>query len=542
MTALITSAAYVNTELIAEFGAIPPCFLPLGNSLLLLQQVSALRRAGETEIYVSLPAGFRLDLIQEAMLKEMGVKVIRCPEGISLGRSVLHCLNSIGSLTSLRLLHGDTLVDPECVAQGGDYWAVSDLASSYPWGVAYTQEDQIVGIGSETTLGTAHAFDLAASLVLVGYFSFDAPNNFARALQYSNGDFLTALAFYAAEQTVRPIVVETWLDCGHLQNYYRSRGSYAAARSFNNLKISGGVVRKASQQRTKLAAEANWFEQIPSDLQTYVARLVYSGPVDDTYFAYATEYEPYPSLHELFVFGRLHQRAWKQIFASCFEVMEQFAQVKSEVSTTSVLTLLGSGKTRSRLDHFEKEMGFDLSQPTELNGQAMPSFRQIADHMSELVERAPEGRQNIMHGDMCFTNILFNTRSGRVRLIDPRGTLNGTDMTIYGDVRYDMAKFLHSVVGRYDLILSGRYSLNYDFQARMAFEFDLPPDRDNEWMDSYIWSQSIGPVRFDQPEIKALLVLLFISMLPLHADNHERQMAFMANSLRLYHTLFEAST
>ena len=34
--------------------------------------------------------------------------------------------------------------------------------------------------------------------------------------------------------------------------------------------------------------------------------------------------------------------------------------------------------------------------------------------------------------------------------------------------------------------------------------------------------------------VKAITISLFLSMLPLHADRPDRQMAFIANALRLY--------
>ena len=42
---LINSADYVNVEFRNEFGAIPPCFLPIGNRKLLTYQVTALRQS-----------------------------------------------------------------------------------------------------------------------------------------------------------------------------------------------------------------------------------------------------------------------------------------------------------------------------------------------------------------------------------------------------------------------------------------------------------------------------------------------------------------
>ncbi len=51
---LINSAAYVNDDLRAEFGLLPPCFLPLGNRRLYHHQIESLRKAFPEEKYIYL--------------------------------------------------------------------------------------------------------------------------------------------------------------------------------------------------------------------------------------------------------------------------------------------------------------------------------------------------------------------------------------------------------------------------------------------------------------------------------------------------------
>ncbi|HFO7122236.1 TPA: hypothetical protein ACHKWC_005668, partial [Escherichia coli] len=58
---LINSAAYVNDDLRAEFGLLPPCFLPLGNRRLYHHQIESLRKAfPEEKIYLSLPEEYHI--------------------------------------------------------------------------------------------------------------------------------------------------------------------------------------------------------------------------------------------------------------------------------------------------------------------------------------------------------------------------------------------------------------------------------------------------------------------------------------------------
>jgi hypothetical protein len=133
----------------------------------------------------------------------------------------------------------------------------------------------------------------------------------------------------------------------------------------------------------------------------------------------------------------------------------------------------------------------------------------------------------IIHGDFCFSNILFDTNNNIVRLIDPRGSF-GTK-GIYGDPRYDIAKLRHSVNGCYDYIVSDLFSIssgddnfllefvNNDFQKEMT-----------NLLDHIIVNNG-----YNLKEIKLIEGLLFVSMIPLHVDYFDRQKAMYCKGLMI---------
>ena len=55
---LITSAAYISSGLVTEYGKIPPSFLPLQNKRLYEHQLALVKN--EETIVLSLPAGFEV--------------------------------------------------------------------------------------------------------------------------------------------------------------------------------------------------------------------------------------------------------------------------------------------------------------------------------------------------------------------------------------------------------------------------------------------------------------------------------------------------
>ena len=141
------------------------------------------------------------------------------------------------------------------------------------------------------------------------------------------------------------------------------------------------------------------------------------------------------------------------------------------------------------------------------------------------------GTETIVHGDYCFSNILFDSSNYIFKLIDPRGRLN-KEATIYGDPRYDIAKLRHSVVGLYDFIVHGLFKLNengtnFEYKILTTNEYGIL----EEIFDKYLTLNG-----FNIQEIKFIEGLLFLSMIPLHKDNFDRQKVFYLKSIELLNT------
>ena len=156
--------------------------------------------------------------------------------------------------------------------------------------------------------------------------------------------------------------------------------------------------------------------------------------------------------------------------------------------------------------------------------------------MAAVVGEEPDRPATLMHGDLCFSNILYNSRAERVRLIDPRGGVEEGAPGIFGDFRYDVAKLAHSIVGRYDLIMTGRYTLTRDLSGGYVLGF--PDDAERDWLEDAFAEKVLARLGLEPRVVWAVMITLFLSMLPLHADGPERQTAFVANALRLHRRYF----
>jgi len=511
---LITSGAYVESELAAEFGRIPPAFLPVGNRRLYTYQVGQFERLHE-RICLTVPDDFRLDEADALWLREHRVDVVRTAPGIPLGAAVHACLCARDVSGPLRILYGDTLIsDP--LRAGSDWLAVGDTDEYYDW----YQEAPSGGQPGGTWTGL-FAFADAALL---------------RA-QLAHGDFIAGVRAYdRAVGGLAHWTVSRWLDFGHVHTYFDSKRIITTQRHFNRLRVADGVVTKSGADSAKIMAEASWFEQAPAAVKPFLAPYICRTGVDGDSggaCAYQLEYLHLATLNELYVFGRLPARVWRRIFHACDAYLRTAAglAVVPDGAPADPHTVRRTwlDKTLQRLDAYAAQAGVDLDAPWTLNGRPAPPLRAIAQEAGAALLAAPPVPA-FLHGDFCFSNILFDFRAGRVKMVDPRGTDALGRPARFGDLRYDLGKLAHSVLGLYDFIVAGFYLLRAEgraLQFRVLSERCLAVQR-------LFAATAFAGRRPAQWQCHPAMVLLFLSMLPLHADDPRRQQALMANGIRLY--------
>jgi len=523
---LILSSAYVGPELAVEYGQLPPAFLPVGNCRLYEYQIPLLRAFGP--IHLTLPDQFRLSTHDRRRLQALGIDILWLPENLRLGEAVVYSCNYLGiGDGEVRILHGDTLFD-EPLPLGSDIFSVADEGEAYSWALVDVHEGRVLGVRSVPAVAQVEV----VKPVAVGYFALSSSSTLVRAITHEQGDFVRGLNYYAEEIPVMAHPTKRWLDFGHVHTFYRSRRVVTTARSFNSLVNDGVAIRKTSNDNAKIQAEASWLASVPASLRGFTARLFDFGQADGQTY-YETEYQYNPTLSELFVFGVLNRPTWNAILDSCEDFLQKSATIKGGLSVGDVLDALGANKTMTRLEAYARASGFDIYHANRLSGRSMPSLMHVAEEMTALIAVPGNLPGSVMHGDFCFSNILFDFRIQRIRVIDPRGHVLTGQPTIFGDFRYDMAKLAHSVQGRYDQIIAGRYLLSggeYDYD--LSFE----PVVQQQWLVERLHSLCIEGVRMTDELVLALTVVLFLSMLPLHADRPDRQRAFVANALRLYST------
>ena len=517
---LILSSAYVVDELQAEFGKIPPVALPLGNKYLLDWQLKATLEFGK--VYLTLPTDYEVGTTFDNLIQKMDVKVIRLSENLSVGEAILKALEEIefSECEELRIQHGDTLF--ESIPDVADSISASTLTTNYKWACIQQGCDDLLVEISQRTKST--------KIVSSGYYSFSDVAGFRKELTSCRADFLKAINQYNKKNRINVENISSSHDFGHVATYYKSKGIFTTQRSFNTLNVTSHTVTKRSVDDKKVSAEARWFQELPSSLKVYSPQLisVSSSPGD---VSYTLAYEHLSTLSELLVFGKLPIFVWKKILNCCFEYLlletaHSFDNPVREDLCEFVLRKSWARVAMANELEFAREL---LERPVRYLDSAPVTAIQMLEHTSPELRSCATHLQCWTHGDFCFSNILYDFRSEKILTIDPRGI--SEDGNRIQDISYDLVKLAHSIIGRYDLIISGSYQIVRD-ENRARLVFDLPPEL--RILEDFLLKHYFSTYQITKKSLYAHLIHLFISMIPLHADRPDRQIAFLLNATRLF--------
>ena len=535
---LIASGAYLQGEFPSEVGFLPPSFLSIGNKRLYEYQVDFLRLCSITfdeDIYLSIPQSFDLDCFDKKRLDNLNVKLLRVPDGMSLGESLLYCWNSSGKHhKTLTLLHGDTLF-LDTHFDSLNTVSVHKNKGFYKRAVLGQDKDSLRKVHDD--------WSSESDKVISGFFRFSDPLYFMKSLVERKSDFIQAIVGYHQKF---PVILDSkgeWLDFGHINSFYQSRTRMTTERSFNDLKINYRSVIKSSKSKSKkIYAEGNWFFELPLSLRIYTPALLEISKGNQNFIEarYSLEYLYLLPLNDLFVFCRLDESSWDLIFKGLFHMLSDFSNFKLKKVTDSHLAQFNDlylKKTIKRLESFSNQSSYSLSNNNFKIGSDIYSLRDIAEISAGFISPVSKKDISIIHGDLCFSNILFDNRVGSIKCIDPRGMSPSGELSIYGDKRYDIAKVYHSVFGLYDLIIANRYEMR-DSLMGTDISFSINEEFHSKLLDNFR-KTVLFPLGYNEKEILAITIHLFLSMIPLHDDRPNHQYAFIANAWRLFKILLK---
>ncbi|MGN7401947.1 hypothetical protein ACTHO0_19015 [Cytobacillus praedii] len=290
---------------------------------------------------------------------------------------------------------------------------------------------------------------------------------------------------------------------------------------------------KLSKNEEKLIDEIEWYLQLPDSLKHY-APYIYSYSREHSKTFLTMEYIHSVTLSTAFVSNIYKKDEWGLIFTKIHDVMNDFSNNK-EVLPLSSLQKMYIQKTKNRLLDFINNCKFaktvNKAGYVSINGKLLECPLKLFEKNAEdILKILMVDEAQIIHGDLCFSNIFYNSDEEKIKLIDPRGSFG--KVGLFGDSRYDLAKFRHSIDG-YDYIIHDLFDLSvYEKKINFSMPFCNPLQ---QWMKKF-WDEIIGE---SLNQVRLIEALLFLSMLPLHSDNKKRQLVFYSIGSLMLNSVLE---
>lgn len=434
----------------------------------------------------------------------------------------------------VRIILGDTLI-LDSYESLEDFVYIQEVEDPRRWCLITLDQDEYVS-------GYVDKQDivLEKTLALVGYYHLQdkayLQSCVERCINDGARELSDALRLYGVYHPIQATLVKEWYDFGHIDTLVKSQQRLLEPRYFNSLRIDStlGTITKTSTNNQKLRDELDWYLNLPENLKALTPRIIRYYE-EDGCLHLIQEYYGYPTLAELYVYTSLHIDVWTSILRQLLKVHQTFSQYRGEGQPSAIIEMY-STKTWERINMLVQQNPYWLELSDQatiiLNGHTLRNIFVLKDQIDQRVnDLAAMSDFSIVHGDFCFSNVLYDLSHQIVRLIDPRGSFGAKG--IYGDPRYDIAKLRHSLSGRYDMIIADMFKLH-----ERDFEFKTNIYNDNATVVAIAFDNMIEAIGYDLQEVRFIEALLFISMLPLHHGHLERQKMMYLRGLQLLNEVF----
>lgn len=540
---IIPSATIVSEEL-QSIGKLPAIIYPLNKGIVfdyLYKQYNQISNQIEVVCFE------KADKVHRRLenYQDEKIKLIDLPRLDDLGHTIYHGLKDEHIPAIINF--ADTIVFDNIYDESLDSFYYAEDYVSEQWTYFDLENGKLTQIFDKVKCDEGSNPDETAQL-FVGVFQISDSLDFKNCLQsaFENRDetvssFYQALKMYSESHPLIAKKTNNWFDIGHIDKYYNSKLE-VKAREFNHITIdkNRGILTKYSDDKDKFIGEIKWYLKLPADIEYVSPRIFdYSTAYSKPYIS--MEYYAYHTVHELFLYGDLGYHQWVDVFKRIQFICADFKRYS--VKDDNIQKSLEDMYLVKTMQRFEKMKDNDsflsfFSRPVQVNGRKYKSLDEVANILKRVI---PDylydvNQFNIIHGDLCFANMMVDNNFSFIKVIDPRGKFGAYD--IYGDYRYELAKLFHSVDGKYDFIIKDLFKLDYDVNKTSIQYRILDRKREFDLFKVFleVFKKDIGD---DIEKIELIEALLFLSMIPLHGESIKHQMVMLATGLDILNRVID---
>lgn len=535
---LIPSAKLISKEL-QSIGKLPPVVYPLTDSKVVFDFIYDTYSDEETKFIIIGKENDSkiLNIINKKKYKNVELINLDCIKDI--GYTVLFGINSIfnniNEDDNLTINFADTVITEKSINWDNDTFLYSDDYVSDKW--TFFEHDK-TGFKNIIDKENVDLSVFEKKSLFVGTFSISDIKYLKKCLEYeinkeSTVDSLyRALEKYKTKNTLKAIKTKNWFDLGHIDKYYNAQLG-VKAREFNQVRIdkNRGILTKYSDNKEKFKGEILWYIKLPTQVE-YIRPRIFSYSTNFADMHVSMEYYSYHTLHELMIHSDLSRKQWNDIFSIIKFILKDFSKLKLEDNlVVEDLKNMYLDKTIDRLNELKNKYLFKdmFDNNFEINNKTYKSINEIVEIIKYEIPKKlfNVDNFNIIHGDLCFSNILIDNQFSFVKLIDPRGKFGRFD--IYGDYRYELAKLIHSIDGKYDYIIEDLFSIEVEHNS---INYEI---QDNSVFSMYDCFKECFGDEYEviKEEVEIIQALLFISMVPLHNEDINRQYVMFATGIEI---------
>ena len=292
------------------------------------------------------------------------------------------------------------------------------------------------------------------------------------------------------------------------------------ARHFNALQGDNHIIVKSSNNIAKIHSEYQYHYLLPESLRYwFVSPFDYAQENDSA--SYKMERLHITNMALSWLHKAFDESEFDRFLARIFRFLNDRPARKTKNSVAELYI----GKVESRYQDLKQHQLFsslDAMVRSGVDKQGIDGIMQRYNTLAKSILK-PEN-EAISHGDLCFSNILYDKQTNNLRLIDPRGAETEADLWL--DSYYDIAKLSHSILGSYDFICYEQFSISVEEDLQLALKIH----NENIKPLKNIFINRLREAGFDPIRVRLCEASLFLSMLPLHSDNFKRILAFILNA------------